>query len=190
MRRQTEAESSRVEGPELREASDATQRARTPEGRRRARQWQARVEARIRTRAQGALTACQAQGGPIRRYASNGLNREALQQRGVAVENQPPVTDTDSNVCGQNEPYDDEAHKYHTESQFLEAIDWNNPPSSITFATDWPARTNGQIDPERADGPCEHCQDKLNEACECGLKIYICDGNDRRNYCEESGAGM
>lgn len=182
MRRASDA-ANRAEGPELRQASDAARRDRSY------RSWQQRVENRINQRAQGALTASQTSGGPVRRWASNTLNREALQQRGLQVEAQGPLG-TNSNVCGGGEPYDPQpnrAHpKTHTEAQALEAINWSNPPDSISFATDWPARTNGQIDPDRQNYPCEGCQDKMREACECGLQIYVCVEGEAEDFCAEN----
>ena len=154
------------------------------------RRWQQNVESRIWTRAQGSHTACQVPGGPIRNYTSNGMNREAITQRGINVEDQAPVTNNSSRVCGGGAPYADRADKYHTESQFLEALDWNNPPASITFATNWPARTGGQIDPQRMNQPCETCRGKVLEACACGLKVYMCVGNDAVDYCEAAAAGQ
>lgn len=147
-----------------------------------------RAEQAMNTRAYGALTAHQSGGGPMVRRTSNALNAAACEQRGMPVAPKTGLNSLNSNVCGGGEPYDDMEHKNHTEAQMLENVDWSSPPQTIAFATDWVGydRATGRVDPNLANGPCPNCQQKLDEACECGVEIILCDSRGQpRDYCNE-----
>lgn len=172
-----------AEGPALKEASTLSQTSLSKYGRDVWKGIKKQIEDRCWSRHWGALTASQMPGGPVQGWASNQLNREACQQRGVSVENQAPVTDNNSKVCGGGEPYEEEEGKYHTEAQALEALPWgtNAMPASITFATSY-----RHSDPSRKDRPCrESCQKKIEEACECGLTVFVCIGNKAEDQCKK-----
>jgi hypothetical protein len=145
-----------------------------------------RAEQNMGTRAYGALTATQSAGSDMARRTSNALNADACNQRGLPVAPKTGLNSTSSNVCGGGKPYKDMEKKNHTEAQMLENVDWDNPPQWVAFATDWPGydRATGRPDPKLANGPCPDCQEKLDEACECGLKIILCDSTGNpRDYC-------
>lgn len=138
-------------------------------------------------RAYGALTACQSAGSGIQRRTSSASNAAACNQRGLPVAPKTGLNSNNSNVCGGGgAPYTGNG-KHHTEAQMLENLDWNNPPQWVAFATDWPGWNSEtqRCDPDLANGPCENCQAKLDEACECGLNIVMCDSKgNARNYCD------
>ena len=172
---------------ELKRASDMATLGKRADVRKRGESWMRDVMARINERAQGALTSSNV-GGQPRRYAAYASQREALRQRNIAVQD-PGAGGTNSNVCGGSATdYAEERDKRHTEAQMLEQIpSWNPPPASVTFATSWPARTpTGQPDPQSANRPCPLCRTKLVEACGCGLKIYMCVGNTKTDYCADN----
>ncbi len=137
-------------------------------------------------RAFGALTATQEAGKDVVRRTSNALNARACSQRGLPVAEKTDTRSKKSKVCGGGKPYKNGEKKNHTEAQMLENINWDSPPKWVAFATDWPGydRKTKRCDPKLANGPCEDCQKKLDEACACGLKIVLCDSDGNpRDYC-------
>lgn len=148
---------------------------------------------RERDRSQGALTASQSAGSGIQRRTSNALNASACMRANppmpVArkVGTQGSGASTSSNVCGGGTPYANMELKNHTEAQMLESINWSAPPQWVAFATDWAGydRDTGRYNPDLQNGPCPACQEKLDEACACGLRIIICDSEgNARDYCD------
>ncbi len=177
--------SDRADSEKLKEASDLSQTAKSKYARKLWGKIKKKIEDRCWTRSRGALTASQTSGGPMRRWASNTLNREAMRAQGMKVEDQARIEDNSSKVCNGDEPYppsEREHPKTHTESQALEALPWGNKaamPASITFATSW----LGRGDPALKDRPCPGCREKIEEACDCGLKVYVCVGDKPEDQC-------
>ena len=53
----------------------------------------------------------------------------------------------------------------------MNKIDWSNPPSTITFAIDYPNSSGAYT----TDYPCPVCQATIEEICECVDEIYVCN---------------
>jgi hypothetical protein len=180
MRAATDSQKPKLES-ELKAASTPAMKRKYPD-------WQSDVEKKIWSLDKPAHTACSIPGSGSRNYTANGASRAVVREAGIPIQDQEPVNDLNSKVCGGGTPYADAGFKHHTEAQMLEQIDWANPPSSITFATNWPARTGGKPDLAKRNRPCpDSCKGKLIEACKCGVKIYICTDNGQEDFCKENG---
>jgi hypothetical protein len=176
-------EALRIEVNRMRQASnDASNRDRS-EGRRNKRMF-------------GALTASKTATSGIERRASCNANATACMRADPPIPvkgkkgTQGAAKSKKSDVCGGGKPYANMEHKNHTEAQMLEGLDWSNPPQWVAFATDWPGydRKTKRCDPALANGPCDECKKKLDEACACNVAIIICDSDgNAKNHCDKSG---